>query len=286
MTKKGSPQQLEHHPIADLFPMLPDDELKDLAEDIAARGLLQPIVLDGENRILDGRNRHAACALAGVEPAFTVYDGEDPDGYALSVNIARRHLTKGQQAMVIAKAGHLFKLNSNQSELARQTQVPQGRFSQAQTILRYAPDLADAVVTGAEKLDRAYKVAQERKRGAESTETHLSWLREHAPDLADLVVEEQLQLREAVAAAKEREQVEAERRQRHSRSFGSDLVSLWSLLDPDPVAFLERTWIPEANPHRTTESAQPVFLPDGLRTVARHLEQLADHLDEEGRTLL
>lgn len=29
---------IEHHPVADLFPMLPDDELKDLAADIRERG--------------------------------------------------------------------------------------------------------------------------------------------------------------------------------------------------------------------------------------------------------
>jgi ParB-like nuclease domain len=90
---------LEVHPVADLFPMLPDDELKDLAADITERGLLQPIVLDTEGRILDGRNRYAACQLAGIEPTFTTYDGDDPEGYALAVNIARREMTKGQKAI-------------------------------------------------------------------------------------------------------------------------------------------------------------------------------------------
>src|SRR5687767_89338 len=99
------------HPVADLFPMLADDELRDLADDIKQRGLLQPIVLDGEGRVLDGRNRLAACRLAGVEPTFETYGGDDPDGYALSTNINRRHMTKGQQAMVAARARFV----SNQS---------------------------------------------------------------------------------------------------------------------------------------------------------------------------
>lgn len=46
----------------------------------------------------------AACELAGVEPTFTTYEGNDADGYALSVNIARRHMTKGQLAMLIVDA--------------------------------------------------------------------------------------------------------------------------------------------------------------------------------------
>jgi hypothetical protein len=47
--------------------------------------------------------RYAACQIAGIEPTFITYDGDDADGYALSVNIARRHLSKGQQAMVAAR---------------------------------------------------------------------------------------------------------------------------------------------------------------------------------------
>ena len=62
--------ELAVHPVAALFPMLADDEIEELAADIKARGLLQPIVLDAEGRVLDGRNRLAACEIAGVEPTF------------------------------------------------------------------------------------------------------------------------------------------------------------------------------------------------------------------------
>ena len=41
---------------AALFPMLPDDELEDLAEDTSRNGLLQPIVLDSDGLILDRRS--------------------------------------------------------------------------------------------------------------------------------------------------------------------------------------------------------------------------------------
>jgi ParB-like chromosome segregation protein Spo0J len=62
--------ELAVHPVAALFPMLADDELGELAADIKERGLLQPIVLDAEGRVLDGRNRLAACKKVGVEPTF------------------------------------------------------------------------------------------------------------------------------------------------------------------------------------------------------------------------
>jgi ParB-like chromosome segregation protein Spo0J len=61
------------HPVTDLFPTLPDEELKDLAADIAERGLLHPIVLDG-------RNRYAACQLAGVERSSPVTTGTTRPG--------------------------------------------------------------------------------------------------------------------------------------------------------------------------------------------------------------
>jgi ParB-like nuclease domain len=48
---------------------------RSLRRDIKARGLLQPIVLDAEGRVLDGRNRLAACEKAGIEPMFETYAG-------------------------------------------------------------------------------------------------------------------------------------------------------------------------------------------------------------------
>lgn len=194
---------MEIHPVADLFPMLADDELKDLAADIAERGLLQPIVLDVDGRILDGRNRYAACAIAGVEPEFVTYDGDDPGGYAVAVNIARRHLTKGQQAMVLVKAEDLHNLCS-QSGLARDTGIPQQRFSQAKTILEFAPDLADAVIDGSEPLSKAYEVAQKRKRASETTEARMARLQAEDGELAALVIEERLTLDEAIRTLDDR----------------------------------------------------------------------------------
>jgi hypothetical protein len=82
--------ELAVHPVAALFPMLADDELEELAADIKERGLLQPIVLDADGRVLDGRNRLAACEIAGVEPRFITYEGNDPYGDGFSLNRRRR----------------------------------------------------------------------------------------------------------------------------------------------------------------------------------------------------
>ena len=57
-----------------------------------------------DGKILDGRNRYAACRLAGVEPAFEVYQGEDPIGWIMSENISGRHLSVGARAMIMAQA--------------------------------------------------------------------------------------------------------------------------------------------------------------------------------------
>ncbi|MEV4093835.1 ParB/RepB/Spo0J family partition protein [Streptosporangium saharense] len=202
-------QEREHHPVAALFPMLGEDELEEMAADIKARGLLQDIVLDEQGRILDGRNRFEACARAGVEPRFTTYDGDDPDGYALSVNIARRHLTKGQQAMVAAQAGRL--VGRSQRSVAGAQKLSTGRVGQAWTILDHAPDLVNAVVAGAMGLDEAYRIARENKTKADSAEAQLVRLRAEDPELADKVVEGELTLvgawaeRKARAAEEERQ---------------------------------------------------------------------------------
>lgn len=94
------------HPLADIFPLLPEAEVRELADDIVTYGQRMPIVLlDG--MVLDGRNRLAACAFAEVEPVFETYAGDDPLGFVLSHNLHRRHLTESQRAMVAARIAKL-----------------------------------------------------------------------------------------------------------------------------------------------------------------------------------
>lgn len=84
------------HPVADLFPMMSSAELRELADDIMRDGQIQPVVLLGD-QILDGRNRLAACRLAGVAPTFCQYHGESPVAFIISANLRRRHLNQGQK---------------------------------------------------------------------------------------------------------------------------------------------------------------------------------------------
>src|SRR6516165_1484629 len=93
------------HPAADVFPMLPDEELDALAEDIKAHGIRVPIgfftKFDGngkviENWLIDGRNRLAAAERAGIDPSDipeAQVHCSDPVSWIISLNIRRRHLT-------------------------------------------------------------------------------------------------------------------------------------------------------------------------------------------------
>jgi hypothetical protein len=90
------------HPYAEIFPLLEGQEFEDLVADITAHGLHQPIVVY-EDKVLDGRNRYRACVAAGVDCCTTLYTGDDPLGYVISLNLKRRHLTATQRRDLIAK---------------------------------------------------------------------------------------------------------------------------------------------------------------------------------------
>ena len=101
------------HPAAELFPLMAKDELQTLAADIKKNGLLVPITLNKDGALLEGRNRLNACQIAGVEPRFDTYRGNDPVGFVMSANIHRRHLTTSQKRDLVAK---LLKLEPGKSD--------------------------------------------------------------------------------------------------------------------------------------------------------------------------
>lgn len=103
-----APANLAWHPAACIFPMMPDDELQALADDIAAHGLREPVILF-EGKVLDGRNRSAACAIAQVTPKTSEFKGTAADAlsFVWSKNRTRRHLSSSQAAIADAKRAQL-----------------------------------------------------------------------------------------------------------------------------------------------------------------------------------
>lgn len=200
-------QTFDVHPAAAIFPMLSADEMRELAADIKANGLRHPIVVK-DGKLIDGRNRLEACKLAEVEPTFVELNGADPVAYIISTNVQRRHMTKGQRAMAVAmiypegERGGRGKVSAANREVSSQFSVR--LVQQGRMVLRWAPELADAVLAGGQFLDQAYETAQRRKNEAAGTVLRLDALRATDPDLADAVKEERIQLADAEGAARSR----------------------------------------------------------------------------------
>jgi hypothetical protein len=98
---------MKHHPIADVWPMMDEGKLSELADDIRKNGQLVPVWLY-EGKIIDGRNRWAACKIAGVTPKTQEYTGDEPTSFAVALNDRRRHMNKGSLAAVAAELEPFF----------------------------------------------------------------------------------------------------------------------------------------------------------------------------------
>jgi hypothetical protein len=97
---------MKAHKYAELFPLMDDDQLQELAEDIKINGLrLKIVTLD--DKVLDGRNRERACRIAGVEAVYKEYTGKDPLAYVITQNMRRRHLSVKQRAEIAVKIANL-----------------------------------------------------------------------------------------------------------------------------------------------------------------------------------
>jgi N6-adenosine-specific RNA methylase IME4 len=123
---------MEYHEYANLFPMMNDVDLDELVKDMRVNGYdtTAPIITY-QDRILDGRNRFKASQLAGVNPTFDTYDGDDPLTYVIRHNLHRRHLTESQRAVISSKMSTMERggNGSNQFSKPANLQVSDNRFT-------------------------------------------------------------------------------------------------------------------------------------------------------------
>jgi hypothetical protein len=133
------------HDICKIFPAMDDEEFRALADDIVKHGLREPIWLY-EGLILDGRHRYRVCEEFGIEPKFREYEGGDPVGFVVSMNLRRRHLTESQRAAVAAEIANL---GEGRPPTKKET-PPIGGVSQAKA--------AEMLNVGTKSVERAKKV--------------------------------------------------------------------------------------------------------------------------------
>lgn len=157
---------MKFHPYSEVFPFLEGTALDELAADIKANGLREPIWLY-QGKILDGRNRFIACERAEVDPAYRPYEGDDPLAFVVSVNIHRRHLTESQRAMAAAEIAQFSKgrpklnrpIGQTETQAAEKMAVSPRSVRRARKVIDQGSDaLKQAVKRGEVAVSRAASV--------------------------------------------------------------------------------------------------------------------------------
>jgi hypothetical protein len=115
---------LKVHPAATLFPLMEGEPFRELKDDIERHGLREPIVIDDDFQIVDGRNRARALAhlasfgrveLKGNGPGglsegqWVSLDRNDPYDFVISMNLHRRHLTQKERRELAATLAERLK---------------------------------------------------------------------------------------------------------------------------------------------------------------------------------
>jgi hypothetical protein len=161
------------HPAADLFPMLGEEELTALQNNILAHGQNEPITT-WKGVVVDGRNRLEACRRIGKKPktkerAFA--DESEVIAFIISANLRRRHLTTSQRAMIADELAKLergsnqhgskvdasIEASTAQAAAAKSLDVSRASVQRARAVSKADPVLAQKVKAGEVTLNAAHK---------------------------------------------------------------------------------------------------------------------------------
>lgn len=165
-----APEKLKYHPATEIFPAMSDEEFAELLEDVREHGQREPVWVDKEDRLIDGRHRVRACHELDRPVLVRVFEGDDDEvcGFVLSLNLKRRQLKGSQRAFVAARLATLRR-GSNQhtsiegcsvEQASRQLGVGRSSVERALSVLRNGiADLTSLVDCGKVSVAAAAKVA-------------------------------------------------------------------------------------------------------------------------------
>ena len=96
-------QDLKQHPLSAAFPPMQTDEFDKLVENIRGNGQQEPGTVY-EGKVLDGWHRYRACNILGITfDMRPLPAGMLPETWVIAKNLERRHLSKQQRAVAVAK---------------------------------------------------------------------------------------------------------------------------------------------------------------------------------------
>ena len=154
---------MEFHELANVFPMMSDEEFTTLKSDMQEKGFdTNYPILTWEDKVIDGRNRYKACIELGITPIVKKWNGETSEealAFVIRSNLHRRHLNESQRAMVAARIANMRQgertdLSSiderlSQSSVATLLNVSKPSVERAVKVQREgSPDLISAVEQG------------------------------------------------------------------------------------------------------------------------------------------
>ncbi len=93
---EGPPR--EFHPVANLFPLMSGKAFDELVADIKNNGLREPILIDREGRILDGRNRYRACLVVARLAKILGTEANKQRGCETELGVNLRPIPSGKSA--------------------------------------------------------------------------------------------------------------------------------------------------------------------------------------------
>lgn len=160
-----SVNDLTLHPASVMFPEMPPEQFHALAEDVQRNGILKPLTIDTQSRVLDGRHRLRAAQKHGIMEVLAVtveWSDKKILAYVLSENLHRRHLDETQRAILAARYQSLAPIGEVTEEAAAKTMnIGKRSLQRAKSLERYGcEELKNAVALRTVSLGAASELAK------------------------------------------------------------------------------------------------------------------------------